>query len=80
MMAAGAIAEGILKPSVAGRGGRGGVDDEVADDSHGSARRRGTADAGDNAGENERREREAATAPPPIRLSTIAVARSMVLF
>ena len=40
----------------------------------------GNADAGDNAGENERREREAATAPPPIRLSTIAVARSMVLF
>jgi hypothetical protein len=39
----------------------------------------GTADAGDNAGENERREREAATAPPPIRLSAIAVARSMVL-
>ena len=38
----------------------------------------GDDDDRDNAGENERREREAA--PPPIRLSAIAVARSMVSF
>ena len=39
----------------------------------------GTDDAADNAGEEKRREREAAAPPPPIRLSAIAVARSMVV-